>query len=211
MTRDTFPFLPLLRLSFILFLPASPALPLSPVDPVVTRLRDAGMLEARFVQTDHWALTLVDEVSGGTVVLAPPNLFRLEYADPADRVFGYDGETLYTIEPETMQVVVHGGGGPGSFLHLLETAADPDTAVRTELGGDSVLVELEGDFGEGITRMSVGFTTSDSLPWFFETVDCNGNRTSWLFSGFTVHDSVDRSLFDLDVPAGYELLDAGAM
>ena len=190
---------------------AASAVALSPVDPVLERLAGAGMLEAVFTQSDHWALTLVDEESSGTVYLGPPNLFRLVYSEPAGRSLGFDGSDLYTIEPEASQVLIHRTGEPGSFLALLEEARDPEVVTMTQQSGDSVLIALEGDFGEGITEMSVGYTVSDSLPYLFETIDCNGNSTTWEFSSFTVHSCLDQSLFDLEVPEGYELLDAGAM
>jgi outer membrane lipoprotein-sorting protein len=201
----------LLVASTLTLIAATSAMASSPVDPVLERLAGAGMLEAAFTQTDHWALTLMDEESSGMVYLGPPNLFRLLYTDPPGRSLGYDGSDLYTIEPEARQVLIHRTGEPESFLALLEEARDPEVVTMTQQSGDSVVTVLEGDFGEGITEMSIAYTASDSLPYFFETIDCNGNSTTWVFSSFTVHSSLDQTLFDLEIPEGYELLDAGAM
>ncbi|MBN1434036.1 outer membrane lipoprotein carrier protein LolA [Candidatus Fermentibacterales bacterium] len=205
--------LTLARLACIaaLALPSGTGTADSVIDPVAQRLEQAGMLEASFVQVDHWALTLEDETSAGTVLLAPPNLFLLDYSDPEGRCLGYDGFVLYSIEPDVRQVILHRAGEPGSFLSLLDDAREPDLIVSVEQSGDSTAAVLRGDFGEGVVEMTVGFTVADSLPFLFRTVDCNGNSTSYRFESFSTFDEADHSLFALSVPEGYDLVDAGEM
>lgn len=176
----------------------------SPLDPLISKLEEAGYMTGSFRQVDFWALTLEEEVSAGTMHLARPDLFRLSYDDPPGAETGFDGSVLYTVEPEVEQVIIYGDREPGSFLHLLEETGDSTACRVLDTGPDSTRVELEGDFGQGIVLMEVGFTTSDSLPYLFSTTDLNGNRTTYLLHGVTAAGSVPDGVFVLRVPEGYE-------
>ncbi|OPL19115.1 MAG: hypothetical protein AVO35_12195 [Candidatus Aegiribacteria sp. MLS_C] len=179
----------------------------SPLDPLLAKLEAAVYMTGSFRQVDFWALTLEDEVSVGTMHLARPDLFRLSYDDPAGAETGFDGSVLYTVEPEVEQVVIYGDREPGSFLHLLEEAGDSTACRILDTGPDSTRVELEGDFGQGIILMEVGFTVSDSLPYLFSTTDLNGNSTTYMLHGITASGSVPQGVFGLVVPEGYETVE----
>jgi len=178
----------------------------SPVNPLLEKMRNTVFMTGSFVQTDEWALTLEEETSSGTMYIAQPDLFLLSYSEPAGSETGYDGSVLYTIEPDLDQVFLYPSGEPGSFLHLIEKCADSSVTETTLYSGDSVTVELAGDFGEGINRMKVGFTLSDSLPFFFSTTDYNGNMTSYEMREVTTADSYPEDTFQLVVPDGYAVV-----
>ncbi len=183
----------------------------SGLEPLMTRLNDAGYLTGSFVQADLWALTLEEETSTGTLHIAHPNLFLLEYSDPPGWRTGFDGEMLYTVEADIQQVILYPSSEPGSFLHLIERAADSSSAETVEVLGDSVIVHLQGDLGEGITRMSVGFTMTDSLPFLFETGDANGNLTSYRMRDLVVMDAPVPGTFEMVIPEGFTVVDPEGM
>ena len=181
----------------------------SPLDALVARLEGAGFLTGSFVQTDRWALTLEEESSSGTLFMAPPNLFLLDYSDPSGKRTGFDGEVLYTVDPSFRQVIVYPEGDPASFAGMLEHFSDTTLVCGVEIEGDSVLVSLSGDLGEGISSMLVGYTVSDSLPWLFGTTDVNGNSTMYTVGGIETVETAPDGFFEMSVPEGFELIYSG--
>lgn len=183
----------------------------SPLSPLLRKLEDTGYLTGSFSQTDFWALTLEEESSSGTMHLAPPDLFRLSYSCPSGSATGYDGSVLYTVEPDLRQVIVYSSGEPESFLHLLSECDDSTLCQILRSGGDSLMVRLDGDFGQGISRIEVGYTISDSLPYIFSTTDYNGNTTTYWLTGLTAASGYSEDVFGFSVPEGYEVIDPEAM
>lgn len=183
----------------------------SPLNPLLEKMRSTVYMTGSFLQTDSWALTLDEEVSSGTMHIAQPDLFLLSYSEPEGSGIGYDGSVLYTIEPDLEQVLLYPSREPGSFLHLIEKCSDSTAAETLHYSGDSLIVVLEGDFGEGINHMEVGYTLSDSLPFLFTTSDYNGNRTSYDLWDLTTSDIYVDNTFQLNVPDGYTVVNPEEM
>ncbi|NOQ21677.1 MAG: hypothetical protein GQ565_03360 [Candidatus Aegiribacteria sp.] len=183
----------------------------SSMNPLLEKMRNTVFMTGSFAQTDSWALTLEEETSSGTMYLGHPDLFLLSYTEPDGSAMGYDGSVLYTIEADLRQVLLYPSGEPGSFLHMLEKCADTAIAETPRLSGDSLIILLEGDFGEGISRMKVGFTLSDSLPFLFSTTDYNGNRTEYAIRDLTTDDSCPEGIFELVLPDGYTIVNPEEM
>ncbi len=179
------------------------------LQPLSSRLERAVYLTGTFVQTEYWALTLDSETSSGTMHLAHPNLFLLQYNDSQGKVMGCNGVNVFTVDPEFQEVLVY-SGSPAGFLHILSSVSEDDcTAVFSE-GGDSITVTASGQFDGGITDITAGYTLTDSLPFLFSTTDSNGNSTGWGISGIEISDSVP-DIFSIPAPAGYSIVDAGTI
>ncbi|MEN8208024.1 MAG: outer membrane lipoprotein carrier protein LolA [Candidatus Fermentibacteria bacterium] len=183
----------------------------SSINPLLEKLRNTEFLTGSFTQTDFWALTLEEEISSGTLYLGHPNLFLLSYTEPAGAAKGFDGSVLYTIEADLQQVILYTSGEPGSFLHILEQSSDTTVTESVQMEGDSLIVLLEGDFGEGISRMKVGYTLSDSLPFLFCTTDYNGNRTDYSIWNLTTAVTCPENTFQLILPDGYTVVNPEEM
>lgn len=177
-----------------------------PLSPLLAKLEDASMLGGRFVRTDRWALTLEEDTTRGVFSLCEPDLFLLDYSQPEGRRAGYDGSRLYTVEPESEQVVVFSSGGPGSFLHRMRSYADSGRVTAVESRGDSVEVTLEGDLGKGLRRVEVGFFLGDSLPYLFASTDANGNTTTYRLDGVHTSSQPDPDALEMVVPEGFEIV-----
>jgi outer membrane lipoprotein-sorting protein len=180
----------------------------TPLDPLLAKLDDVTFLEADFAQTDFWALTREQETSTGHLLLASPDLFLFRYDGSGGRVIGFDGATLYTIEPASRQVLLSEGGG-SSFLTFLDLGSDPGVLTESSVEGDIVEIVLEGDLGDGIARMEIAFAASDSLPLSLLSVDVNGNRTGWILSSVEVSGAAPEGCFDLEIPDGFEVVMPG--
>lgn len=176
---------------------------------MLEKLEEASLLEADFEQVDYWALTRETEVFSGRLLLSKDGRFLLVYAEPDGKVLGYDGETLYTVDPLYRQVLLDTSSEPASFTALLESIGDPGRTSVARTSGDTLTVRMEGDIGQGIARMDFTFLLSDSLPRVLSTTDCNGNSSTWLLESVTVSSRDPGEAFSLDIPGGYEVLRAG--
>lgn len=176
------------------------------LDPLTSKLSNTVFLTGSFIQTETWALTRETESTSGSLGLAHPNLFRLEYTDPPGRVTGCDGTRIYTVEPDLDEVVVYGESGPEGFLHLLSRADDDGMVIEGTSAAGVVTVSVCGDLGGGISGLEVCYSLSDSLPTAFATSDVNGNETVWVLSALRTHDSLPPDYFAMEVPDGYTLV-----
>ena len=183
----------------------------SPLSPLLEKMGNTVFMTGSFAQTDYWALTLEEETSSGTMYIAQPDLFLLSYSEPEGSGTGYDGSVFYTLEPDLQQVLLYPSREPGSFLHLIEKCADSTVTETVQRCGDSISVKLEGDFGDGINHMEVGFTLSDSLPYLFSTTDYNGNTTIYEMWDVTTAEFYPENAFRLVVPNGYTVVNPEEM
>ena len=179
------------------------------LQPLSQRLESTLYLYGSFVQTDYWALTLDSETSSGTMHLAHPNLFLLDYDDSEGGVMGCTGTHVFTVDPVFMEILVY-SGSPSGFLHILSSVSENDCAVASNLVGDSITVTASGQFDGGIIEITAGYTLSDSLPFFFSTTDANGNSTSWSIADIQTGDTVP-NIFSIPDLTGYTVIDAGTL
>jgi len=191
-------------INYLIFTVVSTA---SLLQPLSSRLERAVYITGSFEQTDYWALTLDSEVSSGSMHLAHPNLFLLQYDDSRGRAMGCNGTQVFTVDPEFEEILVY-SGSPVGFLHILSSVSEEEcTAV---CNGDSVTVTAAGLFDSGVTQITAGYTVSDSLPFFFSTTDANGNSTSWEITDIEISDFCP-GVFSIPSIPGYSLVDAGTL
>lgn len=189
----------------LLFLLAGTSL----LQPLSRRLEGTVYLTGLFVQTDCWALTLDSEVTSGTMHLAHPNRFLLQYNNSEGRAMGCTGTEVFTVDPVFSEILIY-SGSPTGFLHILSSVSDDDCTVVSSESSDSITVTASGLFEGGVTVITAGYTLSDSLPFLFSTTDANGNSTSWTISDLQISDTVP-DIFSIPELAGYSVIDAGTL
>ena len=179
------------------------------LQPLSERLDESVYLTGSFIQTEYWALTMDSETSSGTMHLAHPNRFLLQYTDFEGRSMGCTGTEVFTVDPVFMEILVY-SGAPTGFLHLLSSIEEDECTVVSAETGDSVTVTATGIFEGGVTEIIAGYALSDSLPFLFSTADVNGNSTSWTISDLQTFSSVP-DVFSIPDINGYSLVDAGTL
>ncbi len=179
----------------------------SMLQPLSSRLEQAVYITGCFEQTDYWALTLDSEVSSGSMHLAHPNLFLLQYDDSGGRAMGCNGTEVFSVDPEFEEILVY-SGSPVGFLHILSGVSEGECNAVCK--GDSVTVTAAGQFDGGVTQITAGYTASDSLPFFFSTTDANGNSTSWKITDIEIGNSCP-DVFSVPSIPGYSVVDAGTL
>lgn len=177
--------------------------------PLSEKLSEVSYLTGSFTQIDYWALTMDSEEASGIMHLAQPNLFLLQYSDIEDRAMGSNGEQVYTVDPEFMEVLVY-SGAPNGFLHIISSINTEEAEIFSTEVNDSVTVVASGLFEGGLVEITAGYIKSDSLPFLFSTKDSNGNITSWIMSDFTLQNTIP-DIFSVPEIEGFSLIDAGSM
>lgn len=179
--------------------------------PLSKKLSEVSYLTGSFTQIDYWALTMDAEEASGIMHLAQPNLFLLQYDDIENRAMGCNGEQVYTVDPEFMEVLVY-SGAPNGFLHIISSINQEEAEIFSTEVNDSVTVIASGLFEGGLVEITAGYTKSDSLPFLFSTKDSNGNTTSWIMSDFILQANIDiPEIFSIPEFEGYSLIDAGSL
>ncbi|MFO7950938.1 MAG: outer membrane lipoprotein carrier protein LolA [Candidatus Fermentibacteraceae bacterium] len=186
----------------ILLLALAEVPPEAPLAALNHRLQSVESLRGTFVRTDYLMLTMEADTTRGTFLLAPPNLFVLDFAEPEGRRIGFDGARSYTVEPATSQVIIYEDRRPDSFLGTLRSYDDSTMVDSVRVSGDSVLVRLEGA-GSGVAAVRAGYTLSDSLPFLYATTDINGNTITYRLEGVRAGGPPPEGAFGLEVPEGY--------
>lgn len=179
------------------------------LEPLTEKLSSLEYLTGHFIQTDYWALTLDSEESSGTLHLAHPNRFLLEYDDVQGRATGCTGDLVFTVDPEFQEILVY-TGTPTGFLHILSAPGEGLASTVFVEKGDSLTVIISGVFDGGITEITAGYTLSDSLPFFLSTADANGNSTAWELDNLSVWNTAPDIFVIPDLP-GYSTVDAGTI
>ena len=186
----------------ILLMAAAGVSPQVPMEALNHRLQSVESLRGSFVRTDYLVLTMEADTTWGTFILAPPNLFVLEFTEPEGRRIGFDGRRSYTVEPATDQVIIYEDRSPDSFLGTLRSYDDSTMVDSVRIRGDSVMVLLDGA-GRGVATVRTGYTLSDSLPFLYATTDANGNSITYRLEGVRAGGTPSEDAFGLEVPEGY--------
>lgn len=184
--------------------------------PMITRfldrLHDAAGYQARFVQTNRWAVFDEADYAYGTLSIAPPRRFRFDYEDPPDHLVGCDGDFVWTFIPEEMQVLragVHHTTGLGElFWEGLGTRADSIATVEADSSGRRLArLALQPRPEWGVRELTVFIDLESEEPAAYGYVDEEGNEIRFEFLSWKLLTSVPDSLFRFRVPENYELLD----
>lgn len=179
------------------------------LQPLSQRLEEVLYLTGSFVQTEYWALTQDSEISSGTMHLAHPNRFLLNYNDSDGRAMGCTGAEVFIVDPVFSEILVY-SGAPSGFLHLMSSASESDCTVVSREAEDSITVTASGLFDGGVTEIVAGYTLSDSLPFFFSTTDANGNSTAWVISNPVVMKTIP-DIFSIPNLDGFDIISAGTL
>jgi outer membrane lipoprotein carrier protein len=154
-------------------------------------------------------------IATGTVAFKKPGKMRWDLREGASQVIVADGHTLWFYEPDEKQVLkapfqsAFRSTTPISFLTGVGRLRD-DFAVSAVEREDGVLhLELtprKSDADLGKLRLSVDPTTYDIVG--AEIVDPVGNHTRLFFTDLRRNVGLTDGLFQFEVPAGVDIVDA---
>lgn len=167
---------------------------------------------ADFFQTSLLAAIDITETANGKALFSHPGKMRWEYQEPERQAIITNGTTLWIYRIEENQVVLGDAvtffksGGGGAFLSDI-------TLIRA--GYDITLDRIETDF---ITLVMVPKTKNPEISTIgirvlrttfdidrVETTNIYGDTTILKFKDINFH-TIDRSLFEFEIPQGTDLL-----
>ena len=165
-----------------------------------------------FLQLSTWAAFDEADSSRGTLSVAPPDRFRLEYEEPAGHRIGSDGRFVWTYLPEDRQVLrakIEETTSWGRFFYEgLGQAADSLAAFTSDRErGRIARIPLAGRPEWGASDIYVEIAVDSGLPVGYGYTDEEGNRFRFIFHDAAFLPALDDSLFRFGVPKGYELFE----
>lgn len=182
------------------------------IDRLQERLATADGLSARFEQINYWVVMDEADTARGSLLLAPPHRFRLDYAKPQGHLIGSDGTFIWTYLPDEKQVLrsaLHHTTNWGEFfLEGLSARIDSSAVYTTGPTGDQrIRIDLGKHPEWGLSRLFIEIDTASEDPAAYYYVDEEGNTTRFEFLAINYPPAFSDREFQFAVPEGYELLD----
>ena len=173
-------------------------------------------LRADFEQSYFPASMATPLLEKGRLYLQKPDLMRWEYLEPERNVYLYKEGTSLAYFPEDNQLYRHALSPEekdGAIFSLLAGRAkmlDTYTVEPTEFPSERkspVQIRLTPK-AEG--EISYILLEADPKTWLLDRaviLDWAGNKQEFRFSGYKLNPRFDARTFELDVPAGCEIID----
>lgn len=183
------------------------------VEKAFTSLRS---LRADFEQSYYSASMATPLVEKGRLYLQKPDLMRWEYLEPERNVFLYKEGISLAYFPEDNQLYRHALlpeekdwaifsllTGRARILDTYEVEPAEFPAERKPAVQIKLVPKTEGEISHILLQV-------DPKTWLLERavfIDWTGNKQEFKFSGLKLNPRLDARTFELDVPAGCEVID----
>ena len=146
----------------------------------------------------------------GEMWLSRPGLLRWEVDAPYSQTVVSDGEDVYLYDPDLEQVTVQAMDDRVTHTPALllsgsatELTASYDVFYEQQ-DGDDVFTLIPTSADTLFEELSMVFDQQTLTELWM--MDSTGQRTSITFSDITRNGSIDRSLFDFDIPDGTDVI-----
>jgi outer membrane lipoprotein carrier protein len=173
-------------------------------------LDDVQSLTADFKQELWTADQRLLQTETGSLSLKRPNRFRWTYVDPTELVVVANGTRLWIYDIELAQVTVAPfdnsvGASPAMLLSGDRNVRDEFEVVQTYVAEGLDWVKLVPRVGgSDFASVLIGF--SATVPRRLELVDGLNQVTRIELDGLDVNPDLADDLFELDVPAGVDVI-----
>jgi len=179
-------------------------------------LQSLDTFQAEFVQTQEWAGMEPSAPYRGTLSLMRPNLFRIEYADPAGHLQVSDGARVWTWIPENGEVLMADlqktGSAGGDLLRwvLNNSRAEPHLETVELEGSPAEVLLLAPEEGLGVSGVRIWLRPGTTEIRQYEVVDSSGNRTLYRLTKIRRNPRLSPELFRFTPPSGVPVVEIGA-
>lgn len=172
--------------------------------------------EAEFVQTQAWIGADESPPWKGKLYLKRPNLFRIEYREPAGHLQVSDGDTVWTYVPENGEVLAtrldgEDGHGGDPLRWILETGrAEPEVVDATVAGKPARVLSLVPGPGLGVSLVRLWIRPGGLDLAQYEITDSGGNRNLYALSKTRRDPKLGDDLFRFRPPPGVPVVQLGS-
>lgn len=183
------------------------------IDNVKKRYEAITDITARFSQTFYWKLADEKQTINGRIYVRDGKKYRIE---TTDQVIVTDGSDVWTLSKANKQVVVDALNEDNrknplvrEFLIRYSEQYVPKLAGEENIDGTGCrIIELtprnEGMF---INKVRIWVDLKTWLMLIVEQTDINENLTTYKVADIDFKTKLDKDLFVMQVPEGYELVD----
>jgi outer membrane lipoprotein carrier protein len=166
-------------------------------------------LTADFEQELWTADQALLQTDTGSLSLKRPNRFRWTYEEPAELTVVADGTRLWIYDVELAQVTVTPfddtvGTSPAMLLSGDRNVREEFEVVQAVSLEGLDWIKLEPKGSSDFSSISIGFSGKE--PRRLELVDGLGQVTRIELSNLVVNDEIREDVFELDVPAGVDVI-----
>lgn len=151
----------------------------------------------------------LEQTDSGRLWMKRPNRFRWEYKVPAELTVVSDGAKLSIYDVEIAQVTVTPfddtvGASPAMLLSGDRNVREEFEVVDAYASEGLDWIKLEPLASSDFSSVSIGFSGTE--PRRLELVDGLGQVTRIVLENLVVNPAIDDGVFDLDVPAGVDVI-----
>ena len=170
--------------------------------------------QADFVQSQDWVGMSEPTLSKGTLYLKKPNLFRIEYHEPAGHLQLSDGKSVWTFVPENGEVLKaalpEGQGGDLLRRILLDSQPEPEVAHEPLEGLACRVLTMIPSEELGLARVRLWTKEAANAILQYEIEDGSGNRSRFRLDRTRDNPPLKASLFSFTPPPGIPVVEVGA-
>jgi outer membrane lipoprotein carrier protein len=183
---------------------------------IASDLQSLETFQAEFEQRQEWVGMDPSPPYRGTLYLKRPNLFRIEYREPAGHLQVSDGTKVWTWIPENGEVLVavleNAGAGGGDLLRwvLTHSRAEAEIVSETLDDGPARRLTLQPEEGLGLTRVRLWTSPGSANVRQYEVTDAAGNVTVYRLRKTRRNPGLADDLFRFSPPDGVPVVELGA-
>ncbi|HBO84377.1 MAG: outer membrane lipoprotein carrier protein LolA [Deltaproteobacteria bacterium GWC2_42_11] len=202
-----------LLLLSLLLIPAESAETLDNILSNIQKVYDGiSDMKANFVQKTTSSSLGGAQNSEGVVYFKKPGMMRWEYASPGKDIIVNNGDTIWVYQPDLGQVMVSSFSSESSPLakHFLSGMRniknDFDVRLEGETPADYTLILIPRIPQPSIKKIHIIVDKKTFFVNGTSTFDPFGSVASVRFSNIKINTSLQKSLFNLEIPQGVRVV-----
>ncbi len=174
--------------------------------------------KARFVQKAYLKVLGQSQTAEGDVFIKKPGKMRWDYNSPDRQILVSDGQDLWLYLPDEKEVTkmnvksIYSSNTPALFLAGRGQLTKSFTIGKvTEEGGLYIAELIPRNKTQSLSKMVLLADKKNFQIVGSRVYDNLGNKTEMIFSNITTNPTLNKNLFQFEVPKGVELIDLSPM
>ena len=188
------------------------------VDAIQKQYDATNTFQARFIQKSFLKILGQSQKAEGTVAIKKPGQMKWDYKAPDRQILVSNDQGLWLYLPDEKQVTkmkpqsIYSSNTPALFLAGRGKLTKSFTIGKvTEEGGLYFAELIPKDKAQNLSKMVLLADKKNFQIVGSRVYDNLGNKTEMLFSNIQTNPSLEKKLFQFEVPKGVELIDLSSM
>jgi outer membrane lipoprotein carrier protein len=188
------------------------------VDAIQKQYDTTDTFQARFIQKSYLKILGQSQKAEGSVSIKKPGKMKWDYKAPDRQILVSNDQGLWLYLPDEKQVTkmkvqnIYSSNTPALFLAGRGKLTKSFTIGKvTEESGLYVVELIPRDKAQNLSKMVLLANKKNYQITGSRVYDNLGNKTEMLFSNIRTNPSLEKKLFQFEVPKGVELIDLTSM